>query len=75
MSYRKDLSSVLSVSDCQAAYEKECQRLLRKYEREDYPSACSKMICGDFIVWLKAEERACEIKKYNGLDSLIESKW
>lgn len=75
MGYNKDLANSLTVYDCQKAYEKECARLLSKYEKEDYASACSKMICGDFTVWLKAEERACEVMKYHGLDSLIKSKW
>lgn len=75
MGYRKDLKEAKSVSDCQSAYEKECLRLLKKFEKEDEESAFSKMICMDFSVWVLAERKASELVGFDTMDCLVKSKY
>ncbi|HHJ9017041.1 TPA: hypothetical protein ACQNVN_001670 [Streptococcus pyogenes] len=62
MSYKKDLESAKTFDDCQNAYDKECERRFKRYEKQ-YGSevAFTRMIACDFGIRSKANDRLLEL--------------
>lgn len=62
MSYKKDLENATNFEECQAAYDKECSRRYKKFEKELGASdAFTKMTAIDYSIWSRAQERLVEI--------------
>lgn len=74
MSYKQDLKDAKTIKECQEAYLKESEKRYNKFLKSDPDNAFDIMICKDFNIWIKAEERAHEISGYPDGYTLIQAE-
>lgn len=61
MSYKTDLENAKTFDDCQKAYDDECDKRLKRYQKKYPENYFSKMVAIDYSVWIKAQERLLEL--------------